>query len=83
MKKTPMYQCKSWYDDDNSLRDCTCGRCGKKPKKLNIDKLLKAPHMIIKIEEYDDVPILTLCGFLILGMLIMFVLLLIKGTITL
>lgn len=26
--------CKSYYDDDNQLRDCTCGKCGIKQEEL-------------------------------------------------
>ena len=25
--KTPMYQCQSYYNDDNELVDCKCGEC--------------------------------------------------------
>jgi hypothetical protein len=28
MKTKPCF-CQSYYDDDNVLRDCTCGECGK------------------------------------------------------
>ena len=24
-----MYKCPSYFDDDNVLRDCSCGKCGK------------------------------------------------------
>ena len=26
-KKTEQCFCQSYYDDDNVLRDCTCGKC--------------------------------------------------------
>ena len=27
------FTCQSYYDDDNVLRDCTCGKCEKQEKK--------------------------------------------------
>lgn len=34
-KNIDMYKCKSYYNDDNKLVDCTCGNCWeeKKPRK--------------------------------------------------
>lgn len=26
-ERTEQYQCKSYYDDNNELQDCTCGKC--------------------------------------------------------
>ena len=41
MEKTEMYQCQSYYDDENVLRDCTCGKCDttikNKEKKCEYD----------------------------------------------
>ena len=30
---TYQYQCPSYYDDNNVLQDCTCGKCGKAPEE--------------------------------------------------
>ena len=27
--KTERYKCQSYYDDNNILNDCTCGKCGE------------------------------------------------------
>lgn len=33
---TEQYQCKSYYDDNNILRDCSCGKCeDKEQHKMN------------------------------------------------
>lgn len=36
-KKTEQCFCQSYYDDENILCDCTCGKCGKPAKKLKND----------------------------------------------
>jgi hypothetical protein len=39
--------CQSYYDDDNKLRDCTCGKCGK----FDLKKTLKLAK---KLREFDE-----------------------------
>ena len=34
LEHTPMYKCQSYYDDDDVLHDCTCGRCGQEDEPL-------------------------------------------------
>lgn len=36
-KPTEPYKCSSYYDNNNQLQDCTCGKCGKKIEESNID----------------------------------------------
>ena len=31
--KTEQYKCQSYYDDNNVLTDCTCGKCGELKEK--------------------------------------------------
>lgn len=33
MKKTQQCFCQSYYDDNNVLQDCTCGKCEKDSSK--------------------------------------------------
>lgn len=32
-RKTEQYKCQSYYDDNNVLQDCTCGKCDKEEGK--------------------------------------------------
>lgn len=47
--KDEQYKCQSYYDDDNKLRDCTCGKCDKVKK----DGFTKEQYnsMVKKAEE--------------------------------
>jgi hypothetical protein len=34
---TDRYKCPSYYDDNNILRDCTCGKCGTIREQVGIE----------------------------------------------
>ncbi|WP_298585146.1 hypothetical protein [uncultured Kocuria sp.] len=36
---TDQYKCQSYYDDDDVLRDCLCGKCGDMPQSKALDEL--------------------------------------------
>ena len=35
------YQCQSYYDDEGTLQDCTCGKCGKQTTSTDIEEVKK------------------------------------------
>ena len=45
-----MYKCQSYYDDDNILQDCTCGKCGEKSWEKEYNR--KYAPLMAKIDEY-------------------------------
>lgn len=45
-----MYKCQSYYDDDNILQDCTCGKCGEESWEKEYNR--KYAPLMAKIDEY-------------------------------
>jgi len=53
--------CKSYYDEDNQLRDCTCGKCKvrklkEKVRKSKREKFFEEVHKMKKIANLYPVP---------------------------
>ena len=38
VNKTDQYKCQSYYDDNNVLQDCTCGKCAEPTPSLDSSK---------------------------------------------
>lgn len=65
--KTEQCFCKSYYDEDNVLRDCTCGKCDMiiKEKSLDFQKEFDCEFddmRIAKDKGYVEVPIIWFEG---------------------
>ena len=43
--KKEMYKCQSYYDDENVLCDCSCGKCGE-TKKEYIEEVKEIKNII-------------------------------------
>lgn len=68
-KETEQCFCKSYYDDNNVLRDCTCGKCGKKTKWEEMsDEEFKQLSTCIK-DNYDKKEITSHFKYLISSLL--------------
>ena len=50
-KPTEPYKCSSYYDNNNQLQNCTCGKCGKKIEKIEYAPANKYPENM----SFDDV----------------------------
>lgn len=52
---TEQYKCPSYYDDNNVLQDCTCGKCGTTNKRVE-EIVEKYSEYIqhIEIGQYDN-----------------------------
>lgn len=52
---TDQYKCPSYYDDDNILRDCTCGKCGETTpqdwREEAVDEIVDEHPWIYRLEE--------------------------------
>jgi len=45
------YKCQSYYDDDNILRDCTCGKCKLTEELAKLEKGASHPTTEDQIEQ--------------------------------
>ncbi|MGW6120463.1 hypothetical protein ACWFRF_15580 [Nocardia sp. NPDC055165] len=36
------YKCQSYYDDNNVIQDCTCGKCANPNEVMDVEDILKA-----------------------------------------
>ena len=53
--------CQSYYDDNNILQDCTCGKCEKKEEKTYVTNCCSAPLRIDE-EDKDQIFRCSACG---------------------
>lgn len=46
-----MFRCQSYYDDDNSLQDCSCGRCARAIEVQFIESVPFSVRVKARIKE--------------------------------